>query len=251
MNDFGQRVTHMALLEVDCAPMSVIRGVDGCKGGWLCLSVRPGGTEPSATVFNVDARDLFAQEALITAIDIPIGLPSNGPRVVDVKARGLLGPLKSSVFPAPVRATLNERSYEEACGKSYAACGKKLSKQTFAILPRIREVDLRLHESPDLLNSVREVHPEVCFVYWNGGRPLKHPKTSGFGFSERIELVRNVFVTAPERVRNEVSRHDATDDDILDAFAALWTAQRIYDGRAMCIDGNDHRDGKLPMEMWA
>ena len=84
--------------------MSVIRGVDGSKAGWLCLSVLPGETCPTVAVFGRDARTLFAEPAIITTIHIPIGLPSAGTRRVDSKARGFLGPLKSSVFPAPVRA---------------------------------------------------------------------------------------------------------------------------------------------------
>lgn len=232
--------------------MSVIRGVDGCRAGWLCLSVRPGETEPDVAVFGPDARALLVEPALITAIDIPIGLPSTGKRAVDDKARSLLGRLKSSVFPAPMRATLGAESYKEACEMSVLACGKKISQQTFGILPRIRDVDARLRESPVLHSSVREIHPEVSFVYWNGQRPLRHSKASGFGFLERIEIARTVFGSSPERVRAGVPRSQATDDDILDAFAALWTAQRIHDGQAVPIDGGDNRDELgLPMEMWA
>jgi predicted RNase H-like nuclease len=56
--------------------MSIIRGVDGCKAGWLSLSVRPGERRPSAIVFAPDDRELLATPALVTAIDMPIGLPS-------------------------------------------------------------------------------------------------------------------------------------------------------------------------------
>lgn len=232
--------------------MSFIRGVDGCKAGWLCLSVRPGETRPTATVFGPDARALLAEPAVVTAIDIPIGLPSTGGRRVDCTARRLLGPLKSSVFPAPVRATLCAASYEAACVESHIACGKKISRQTFAILPRIRDVDILLRESSALLNFVYEVHPEVCFVHWNAGRSLRNPKTSGFGFVERLAMVQRVFGSSPEEVHATFRRNQVTDDDILDAFAALWTAQRIHDGRAVRVDNSDERDDcGLPMQMWA
>lgn len=131
-------------------------------------------------------------------------------------------------------------------------CGKKISKQTFAILPRIRDVDIILRESPILLESVYEVHPEVSFVHWNGGRPLQHPKKSGFGFIERIKLVEKVFGSSPNYVRGVVPRNQATDDDILDAFAALWTAQRIHQGTAVKICEKDERDiYRFPMQIWA
>lgn len=232
--------------------MSVIRGVDGCKAGWLCLSVRPGETRPTAAVFGRDARALFEESAIVTAIDIPIGLPSTGTRRVDSKARRLVGPMKSSVFPVPVRATLNATSYEQACTESYNTCGKKLSQQTYAILPRIRDVDIVLRESPELVKSVREVHPEACFVYWNDGRPLRYSKKSRSGFMERLEMVRKFFGSSPEDARAAVPRNQATDDDILDAFAALWTAIRVHEGTAIRIDEPEERDAfGLPMQIWA
>jgi predicted RNase H-like nuclease len=171
---------------------------------------------------------------------------------VDAKARALLGSLKSSVFPAPVRAALDAASYEAACVASEQACKKKLSKQTFAILPKIRAVDRLLRETSELRSSVYEVHPEVCFMYWNERHPLQHPKTSGFGFVDRLKLVETVFEGAAEEVRRTTPRKDASDDDILDAFAALWTAQRIHDRRAERINDADERDEfDLPMQMWA
>lgn len=232
--------------------MSIVRGVDGCKAGWLCLSLRSGERYPSASVFDVDAQSLLSEVSTVTAIDIPIGLPSTGARRVDIKARRLLGKLKSSVFPVPVRATLAANSYVTACDKSMRACGKKISKQSFSILPRIRNVDTLLRESPTLINSIYEVHPEVSFVHWNLCRPLQHSKKSGFGFMERIKMVEKIYGSSPYRVRAEISRKQATDDDILDAFAALWTAQRIHDGKAVSIIDADERDEfGLPMQIWA
>ena len=56
--------------------------------------------------------------------------------------RRLLGkPRSSSVFPAPVRATLKATNYEEACRLSMNAHGKSMSKQAYEIIAKIREVD--------------------------------------------------------------------------------------------------------------
>jgi predicted RNase H-like nuclease len=229
----------------------VIRGVDGCKAGWLSLAIKSGNSFPTATV-HPDARSLFSETAAITAIDIPIGLAASGTRRVDSRARSCLGPLKSSVFTAPVRAVLSASSYSEACAISLAVCGKKISQQTFGILPKIREVDLALRTQSELIDRVFEVHPEVCFVHWNGNMPLRHPKTSGFGFMERLSMVQQVFGDAPKQVRDAVRRTQVSDDDILDAFAALWTAQRISTGCAARLVEKDERDDvSLPMQMWA
>ena len=44
----------------------------------------------------------------------------------------------------------------------------------------------RGHSAPGVtggsLASVREIHPEVSFYFWNGQRPMRRSKTSGFGF---------------------------------------------------------------------
>jgi len=212
--------------------MSVLRGVDGCRAGWICASLDLRTGEVSQFVYE-DARAMLAGSAgNITAIDIPIGLPDRESRRCDVEARQTLGPRASSVFPTPMRSALDAESYVAACEASFEACGKRLSKQAFAILPRIRAVDAILRETAEVRNSVYEVHPEVCFYFWNGGRPMEHPKRSGAGFMERYSLVDGVFPGAFESIRSAIPRRDAADDDILDALAALWTAQRIASGTA-------------------
>ncbi len=100
------------------------------------------GTAPSSTslcclrsipcVCELDAGRLAA-----AAIDIPIGLAADGsPGRADIEARRRLGPRRSSVFPAPVRAVLaaiHLRGGLRALPRR--ACGKAISKQLFNILP--------------------------------------------------------------------------------------------------------------------
>ncbi|MGA2404088.1 MAG: DUF429 domain-containing protein [Syntrophobacteraceae bacterium] len=232
--------------------MGIIRGVDGCQGGWLCLTANVNGGKPVAQIFP-DAKSLLESAVgAITAIDIPIGLPSDKPRQCDIKARSLLGSRRSSVFPAPVRGAVKAPSYDLACAASEEACGKKLSKQTYALLPRIRELDCLLRQKPDLVNAVFEVHPEVCFYYWNNRRPMRYSKHSGFGFMERFQLVEQAFGGSAENIRQSIKPKDASDDDILDALAALWTAHRIQSGNAVCVSTKQEQDKfGLPMQMWA
>lgn len=231
---------------------AIVRGVDGCGAGWLTISVDTNGGQPTSSVFR-DANALFeSDDWAVTAIDIPIGLPSKGPRDCDVAARRLLGDRRSSVFPAPLRCTLSADTYEDACAASAAASGKKLSKQAFAILPKIRQVDDFLQNAPLKSASVHEVHPEVCFTYWNGGRPMQYAKLSGFGFFERFLLIEHTFPGVAERCRKDHPAKDVSDDDILDALAALWTALRLHASTAVRIGPENARDevGR-PMNMWA
>lgn len=234
--------------------MTRIAGIDGCPAGWLRVERGGGGGSVSASVFAT-ASALFndlADFAVVT-IDIPIGLPEAQPRSCDPLARAFIQPRGSSVFPAPVRATLDAETYEDACARSIAASGKSLSRQAFAILPKIREVDAFLRTaSPDLRNRVREVHPEVCFRAWRGA-PIGEPKKSGLGFTLRLDLVQSYFPGQFAKVRSQVPRRVAADDDILDAFAALWTAERIEEGLAISFPaGPTPLDSVgLPMRMLA
>lgn len=231
--------------------MTRIAGIDGCPAGWLRLE-RDESTV-SATVFAT-ASELFADadRFRVVAIDIPIGLPDAVPRAVDAVARKLIQPRGSSVFPAPTRSTLAATDYADACARSRCASGKALSRQAFAILPKIREVDTALRTQPELRGRVYEVHPEVCFRTWNGA-PLTEPKRSGLGFTARLGLVNHAFPGAFDHIRRAINRRSAADDDILDAFAALWTAGRIAQGTAVTLPHSDPPvdSAGLPMQMLA
>jgi predicted RNase H-like nuclease len=153
------------------------------------------------------------------------------------------------VFPAPVRPALDGSDYADACNLSAAACGKRLSKQAYAIMPRIKEIDTLMRADPTLQATVREVHPEVCFYAW-AGRPMSHPKRTLEGRSERLQLVNQHFGGAFEKLRPMLRRSEVADDDLLDAFAALWTAERILDGTAQTIPAVPPEDRfGLRMEM--
>lgn len=230
----------------------ILRGVDGCPKGWIAVSWDLGTGRVTHHVFT-DAESLLRDSsAEVTTIDIPIGLPNSSPRRVDGEARKLLRARASSVFPAPARAALAAQTYKEACSLSQAACGKSLSQQAYGILPKIKAVDTVLQQNPGLAKRVLEIHPELCFYFWADQNPMRHPKLSGFGFAERLELVRTVFGDAAEEIREAVPRSEAGDDDILDALAALWTAQRIHSGNAVRLPTVEERDEcGLPMQMFA
>lgn len=229
-----------------------IAGVDGCRGGWLLIGKeRNGELEPMI----VDTSELFVMIPAfsVVAIDIPIGLPDNGPREVDGFARRLLGsPRASSVFATPVRAALDADCYRDACARSEAACGSRLSKQGYAILPKIREVDELLRRSPALIGRIREVHPEVSFYFLNGGRPMLHGKKCAAGRTERVELLQNHFGSAFERLRDVLPRSVVAADDIADALVALWSAERVAATKHETLRGPTAHDRfGLPMEMVA
>lgn len=218
----GDRVAHAA-------------GVDGCKGGWLCISRRNGGLVSS--VYK-SGKALLSQEQLpgIVAIDIPIGLADLGTRECDARARQMLGKRACCVFTAPIRSVLAARTYQEACEIRSQAEGKRLSKQAWNILDKILEVDDVLRANRDLSARVFEVHPELCFMAWNGGVPVAAGKKSADGRAYRRKLVESYFGgSAFALIRDAHPRAEVADDDINDAFAALWTADRILGGTSRRI----------------
>jgi predicted RNase H-like nuclease len=182
----------------------------------------------SAGLF-AEAASLFAQRPFprVLAIDIPIGLTGRGRRLCDEQARQLLGARRSSVFPAPIRAALGAATRVEASRITEAIDGRRVGAQAFAIYRRIRDVDAALRGRRLLRQRVVEAHPEVCFWAWNGRRPMRFPKRLREGLAERRRLVAARFGRdALAQVRSAFPRSRVGDDDIADAFATLWTAER-------------------------
>jgi predicted RNase H-like nuclease len=100
---------------------------------------------------------------------------------------------------------------------------------------KIRDVDLAMTAHPTLQSRIREVHPEVSFWAW-AGRPMRHRKTRRAGREERIRVVEGYFgAGAFGAVRELYPVRDVGHDDILDAFAALWSAERILTGEAQTL----------------
>jgi predicted RNase H-like nuclease len=206
--------------------------VDGCKGGWLCFSVDLHNYESDFRILPHFFDVLIDFKcADVVAVDIPIGLTQRGARACDMEARKRLGkPRGNSVFPAPIRSILRATNYEKACQKSLRVDGKKISKQAFGILSKVREVDRVI--SPGIQSWVYEVHPELCFWALNGGKAMKYGKLSPRGRSERLHLLSKPYPQMPTHL-DRLEKKLAGPDDLLDAAVAAWTAVRI--GRKQAV----------------
>ena len=219
-------------------------GVDGCRAGWLVVRGRlgpDGGWRDLSWSLEVEAV-AFVDWGLV-AIDMPIGLSAEGPRRCDQLARSLLGPRRSSVFPAPVRQALAARSYAEACALSQAACGRKLSQQAYNLMGKIRQLDQLLLQEPDRIARVYEVHPELAFAQWNGGVPMAQAKKTAAGAAQRQALVEASFPALVAEIAAAVPRSQLAIDDIRDALACLWSARRIALGEALELGGESDERG--------
>lgn len=59
-----------------------------------------------------------------------------------------------------------------------------MSRQAFAILDRIADVNAELQARPAWRGRLREIHPELCFYFFNGERPMAHAKRTTDGGRE-------------------------------------------------------------------
>ena len=219
---------------------SVARYAAGFLAAFVALLALPLQAQRSWFPAHDDSDRIF--------VDIPIGLPNGREgRLCDKEARRRLGRRASTVFPPPLAAA----TYEDANRISREESGKGMTKQTFAILPKIREVDCLLRKSEKARHIIREVHPEICFWALAGRSPLS-PKKTGAGFDERFALLEGFRPSVGEdfdRIRTEFRRGDVADDDILDAMAAAITASA--DPVALkTLPEHPTKDSRgLPMEM--
>jgi len=242
-----------------------VAGVDGCRAGWFAaiatVERRNSGSDASYTYRLTDffMATTFAEvlsktgDCELVCVDIPIGLSDGAkPRQCDVAARRILGRGRaSSVFPPPIRACLAVSDYETASRICFEHSGKKLTKQGFFIMAKIREVDLAM--TPQLQSAfggVREIHPEISFWALAGGRPARHNKKSVAGRKERIVLLSAIFSDLEQFVAQARQPGKVVPDDILDAVAAAWTAGRAVIGKANTLPENREFDSRgLKMEI--
>lgn len=200
----------------DRSSVSWIAGLDGCRGGWVVALEDPASGELRTRVIE-EFRALFdlRPRPRVIGVDIPIGLTERGPRACDREARLRLGRgATSRVFPAPIRAVLHASDWATGNRRSRSLDGRALTRQTFGILPKIREVDAAL--TPTRAEAVYEVHPELSFramAKLERGLPSKRSRE---GAEQRAALIRREFPSADLEPPRGAAR-----DDLLDAFAVL------------------------------
>lgn len=233
-------------------------GIDGCKAGWFVVRQHAGTGDISTHV--IDRLDLlidWEREHAIVAMDIPVGLSADGVRACDRHARRLLGrPRASSVFAPPTRAALAACTYEDACAINLAECGKRISIQAFHIGKKISEVDALLHRHAAARSRLFEVHPELSFMHLSmqhGGpeHGLRESKAHAAGFAQRHALLVECFGSAVDAALAARRPAQASRDDVLDAFAVLWSARRIAAGQALCLPEPPDTDASgIPMAIY-
>jgi len=235
--------------------MGDIVGIDGCKAGWVVVR-RSAVSDLMTCAVVADLAPLLDDPTIdVVGIDVPIGLLDAavpGGRPCDRAARAFLGGKRaSSVFSAPVRPVLGAATYAEAAERSLRSSPhrRKISQQCFAITPKIAEVDALM--TPALQDRVVEVHPECSFAGLNGSTAVAEPKKRAAGRTVRAELLSQAWGIDAGAWLAAQRRPGVARDDVLDAMAACWTAERVRGGLAQRLPEVVEVDGRgLRMEIW-
>src|SRR5438045_2883085 len=111
-------------------------GIDGCKNGWVIVSEAHGGQV--AIEVAPDFQSVLDRKYDLVLVNITIGLLDSGTRLADQEARRLLRRRACCVFKAPLRPMLNCADYSEARKLRLQIEGKSLTRQTWAIVPKIK-----------------------------------------------------------------------------------------------------------------
>jgi len=228
-------------------------GVDACKSGWFAVCV----DQDDSWKFDIfkDMQSLWDtfRNASLILVDVPIGLPSNTSRGCDLAARELLKPPRaSSVFPAPSREAAYASDYREANELNREVLGVGLSRQTWSICRRIREMDSFLAENKASVNNLRESHPEVCFWALAGNHPMRFSKKKKPGQTERQDVLQSIFPQSDgiyEEALSAYRRKELARDDILDAIALAVTVVMGVDQLSSIPVTPEFDQYGLPMEI--
>jgi predicted RNase H-like nuclease len=212
-----------------------VLGVDACRGGWLAIELDDGTVADWARLPSFERLLDAYTDARWIGVDIPIGLPEDGERPADVEAQRFVGARRSSVFRTFPRRVLQAPTYAAAAAEARRLGWPGLSKQSFALAPRILEVDELRDE------RVVEVHPEVSFCEL-AGRPLAASKHTADGAVLRRRLLARVGLRVPQTVPPPLR------GDALDAAAVAWSAARYGRRRAKPLPDGHPRG--LPGAIW-
>ena len=212
-------------------------GANLYRGGWFAVRIddQLGGQAAAGVYPDVTALINACNDASVVLIGVPIGLPDaqHPDRRVDREVRRVLGRTRnSSVFPVPSREAVTAlqsceaSTYEALSDFNHRALGKRLSKQTAALLPKIAEVDEYLSTKTGAVPKIREAHRELCFWGLSGRQPMSHAKTTPEGAAERLDVLGDYLAWAREFVHDlrRDRRRQVPQPVVLDALATALTA---------------------------
>lgn len=225
-------------------------GVDGCRGGWIAAIIENGSLKVVRyeTILQlVESYPIF--DGFL--IDMAIGLQESADEIrPDNAVRHLLAPKTSTVFPVPVRQAVYAEGEDAQKNANLSILGKSLAKQSLAIIPKIKELDVFLDEHREYKNVICESHPELCFARLNGSVVLSKKKEFS-GFSERAHILSEyVECKSLDGLWNKAKELKCQPDDIMDAVCLAVTAGLKAQDMCETVPENPQKDARgLLMQM--
>ncbi|OXA93391.1 DUF429 domain-containing protein [Flavobacterium hercynium] len=225
-------------------------GIDGCRFGWVAVSL----SDNCAFLFkNLNDLAKYYDDETLFLIDMPIGLPSeNIDRKCEIMARKeLSAKRKSSLFPVPCREAAYAETYEKASQINRKILQKGISKQTWFICSKIKELDELLLQNQQLQSRFRESHPEVAFHFLNHKLSMEFNKKTEAGQLERLKLLsqfsENIDVIYHNTIQ-KFKRKDVAKDDIIDALCLAVTLEEIVKND-ISLESENKDDKNISMQI--
>ena len=219
-------------------------GVDGCRSGWAAAVLDHGELRLKVYKSIADIEKAYPSfDAFL--IDMAIGLRNNSNQVrPDIAAREELGPKASSVFPIPSREAVYADGEEKQKEANLRTLGKSLSKQSLAIIPKIRELDEFLNGHPEYKGKILESHPEVDFARLNGSVVLSK-KQGELGLSERIHILSEYLDKRDlQNMYDKAKKLGCGHDDLIDAICLAVTGALHAHGQSETLPEQPEPDEK-------
>ena len=229
-------------------------GIDGYIDGWCCCIIHDG----VRIELHKNLTTLFENIGInnLTLIDMPVGLSSkNFERFIDFKLRTYLPKnKKSSVFTAPCREAVLSNDYNSAKKANQIITNRSISIQSWNISKKIKELDGFLTSQKKNKLTIKESHPEFCFVNLNNNNPLIHNKKTKDGYNERLSIlirssegIEMVVKKSIEKFKKEKVKKD----DILDSIVLALTSKYWQKNGSRTITQNPEKDEMgIPFEIF-
>ena len=222
----------------------LVAGIDVWRKRWVAIVLRDGRYEHAVVESELDTLLAALAGMAAIGIDMPLGLTSGTMRrKADDEARKFVGPRRgTSVFPTYPREVYEALNYDAARETCLKLTEGSISRQAYALGERI----LELERTVERQREVREVHPEVSFREM-AGRHVSWPKSSWNGLHERRQLLLDQGVRIPIEIK---AIGNAGAEDVLDAAAAAWSAERIAQGTARTLPNQPQAANGREIAIW-
>ena len=222
--------------------MSNIIGIDGCRAGWIAANIMNNHDLGFHIIENLDDGYLKQSNLSHIGIDIPLELAFSGNRPAETEARTLLKKRACTIFSPPTLKALSEKNYIDACDVNFQECGRRISKQSWNLFPKIKEAQKFVENNLISKLEVFEIHPELSFMAMNDMNLIEASKKTEIGKKIRIKLIQKFFPSFSfESVRDQYKKYQVHDDDILDSISIVWSTQRIVDNIAQSVPKNPEK----------